>query len=1028
MRKSVKITLWIFAGLLILIMVLPVGLRLYFNDNRIKAMAEESISDAFGSKATIGELAIDDWLTLRLKNIEIKDSVSGERWFFLETAAARLRPWDLFSKIVHLESVEISGMDFDYGKMVIPETTQAAKKSDSETPLGLPFSIAIDSCRFDRIHVSGPEVDFTCDLQAGGINFKGPEDFSLSYIIDLHDGKIRYSDEELGLAGDFRFLMTGALNNTGSSPQNISLDVSNIVMRIPESYEIGDLSVSGLVTAQPSAGGASIDSISAVLNGNKIINFSGNIETRPELKLELIADKTHWEVASFADLANRLGFPVEPTGIMDLNEGRIIYKLAGIMYDFELRIADFGISFGDNLRIEKIDGRVYSDGDLDQIIFGSSLDVGALYLVSPDGSTLRLSGISSAVEAEISGSDYSLNITSGISDILGGRLDLSAFSENSNLTGNLKISDASLAQISAQAAGAPDTTVFGLLDLNIDIGGMLDSISTVLRADARNITIISHTDTLGLDDQDLEVKATTLVRNNNINSAIDYSIGPLLTGNSLLKYPIVPSERDSLEFSFDFDIDNSLLPSYFPSSLSASLGAIDISGQSALSGKFSSPSDNVAISGESKLTIHPTDLLVEDFQSLLFAVVSQSDVRVSNSGIDVAFQGGVGELYMEEYSDLPFSDIQFSGNIVSTSDTTWKLENTVAKIPSINTIMTAAGTFGLAGDQPFSDIQIHYKLDSPDPVALNSLISIQGEVSGEASLSQHDNLFEFSGEARINNLIANGEGIYCGPINGNIPYSGIINMEDSLFVKSKSQNLVERSLYRRNKRADRSFAEFGVIEIDQITFEDISASSIQSNILFDNGLLRIPYFTGEIIGGSFIGDVSCDMRDVNMLREFPNYENLGYSFAMETANLDFNQLVFGFGPFEKKAEFSSASHFEGRGIPLPGEDYSLEGALHVSKMGPDVLNRVLDFIDPEKQNPGVTQTKSLLNKKLLGFIDISYKPKEFSVEIKYGAIYPELYMSQPFYADFLPLMKIPMPIRYGRIPLATLMSGMEETR
>ena len=192
-------------------------------------------------------------------------------------------------------------------------------------------------------------------------------------------------------------------------------------------------------------------------------------------------------------------------------------------------------------------------------------------------------------------------------------------------------------------------------------------------------------------------------------------------------------------------------------------------------------------------------------------------------------------------------------------------------------------------------------------------------------------------------------------------------------------------------------------------------------------ILEMPYFSGDVLGGNFIGRLQLDLNEVNIMREFPDYDNLKYDFSMEIAGLDFNQLVYEFGPFESKADFSADLRFGGRGIIAPGEDFSIAGTFNISEMGPDVANRILDVMDPENQNPAVAETRALLNRKFLGIIDMSYRPTEFSFEIKHGAVYPRLFMDQPFFADAIPILRIPMPVKYGRIPIKTIVNYLKES-
>ena len=986
---------------------------------------EKNLSETFDGEAAVGDFELDGWLRLRLHGIVVRYRGENATWLSINDLSIELNPWSILSKEIHISRIKLEGGILDFGKLQPRQTTPSAT-AHADTVLALPLSLIIDTCSLANVKVTGPDAEFVLGLYLENLFFRSLDDFSLSYKIEIDQGKIHFQSDSLELGGDFTLRGAGFVSDSISGSQILSLAVKNIVVEIPDPYNIGDFEMTGLLTAGISSGEIIIDSLGLSLNGHSIIDLTGKAVMKPRPRLELDAEKTEWKVAGFADLAGRLGFPIKPDGVIALDEGRFVYTPSGIIYDFALEISDLGFEFGDNFKIEGIDGQVYSDGDLGQIIFGSSLTVKSLFASSPDGSSVRLKGISSAVEAEVSESEYSLNITSGIVDILGGKVDFSAFSQNSKLTGRLKISDMNLAQVSSQAAGSPDTTIFGFLDLTVDIGGVLDSISTILRADARNVTVVVAEDTLELGDQDLEIKSTTLVKSHNLQSSAEYSIGPLIKGSSELSYPMGETAADSMVISFDFNIDNSLIPTYFPSSLSASLGPVDISGWSALKGRLASPVGSVAMIGKSVLTIRPTDLLVEDFRSLLFQLAGISEVDITEDGIDITIQGGIGELYAEEYSDLPFPDVEFRGKMVSTSDTTWRMTDVTAEIPSIKASVTATGDFGIAGDETFSDIIMNLSFKSDDPVAINSLLSIEGALTAQAALKQRGETLAFSGDLTLAGVALTGkDGLYCGAINGTIPFSGAINLNDSLFARFADEAAVGRSTYRRNRSATPSLAGFGKVAMDLVLFGDLSASGIEADILFKNGIVEIPYFAGEILGGGFIGDVTYDLREVNMMREYPDYEKTRYDISFETADLDFNQLVYGLGPFESKANFTSAAYFHGRGIPAGGQDYSIEGTFHISQMGPQTLNRVLDFIDPENQNPAVAQTRGLLNRKFLGVLDMSYKPKEFIVEIKHGALYPGLYMSQPFFADLVPLLKIPMPIRYGRIPLNTVLSGME---
>jgi hypothetical protein len=151
-----------------------------------------------------------------------------------------------------------------------------------------------------------------------------------------------------------------------------------------------------------------------------------------------------------------------------------------------------------------------------------------------------------------------------------------------------------------------------------------------------------------------------------------------------------------------------------------------------------------------------------------------------------------------------------------------------------------------------------------------------------------------------------------------------------------------------------------------------------------------------------------------------------YEIGLQMSGLDFNQLIYGSGPFKNRANFAADAYFAGNGLIATGETYSISGDLNITEIDGDVVDRMLDVIDPTNQNPGVAETRKLMHRKILGVVNLSYKPKQFSFELRHGNIYPRLYMDQPFYAEVLPLIRIPMPVEYGRIPVKNLLDSMLE--
>lgn len=1025
MKRAVKISAMLVSGLVLLLLFLTAALRLYFTDARLYSLLEDRIGEGLGSRVTIGSFEISDWLDISVENISAIDLKSDSIWFNIDRFYVRIDPASLLSGRFRIKQIIVDGGEINYGKTPQFDTVEPLdSESDIWSP---PIKIVIDTCAIKAFRIAGPEGELALSVVLAEGHYGGINDLSLTYLIDGYNGVIQYATDSLGISGAFGFSMQGSVSNLDKTRQSFILSLNDIGISDPEGYDIGKIEISADAVLDLNQRYVDIEKISLNLNDRPFASFTGQLEIGDQPKIKIEADTTVWEIAQFEELAERFGLPMESQGHVTLHEGRFFYTPGSIGYDFTLDISDLSLDFGDGMKIGGINGLIFSDGDLDEIIFGTSLSIKSVSGSTPDGSSFLLERISSAVEAEISESDYFLNITSDIKEFLGGQVDLSAFSENSKVIGELTISNVNLAEVSSRAAGRKDTTVYGLFDLRVDLAGVLDSLTAVLKARAENINIVVQGDTMHLGDQDLEIASTTLIRNNLVCSYADYKLGPLIAGKGSASYPFRKVAGDSLVLTFDMDVDNSLLPGYFPPSLAVAIGAVDISGWSGLKGRLTSPRDTISISGKSELSIRSTDLLIEDFQSLLFQLVSISEVEITDKGVGITFEGDIGEFYAEDYSDLSFSSIRFQGEIISSSDTTWRLTNFEAQLPSLNCAIYAAGDFGFAGDVPFSNFTVRLDFHSDEPVALNSMISVQGDLLINMVAEQKENIFRFSGDVLPADLMLRGTDMFfCDAINGRIPFSGSMNLDDSLFIGEREKLSLAQSTYRRIRVLDNGATGFGNIKIGVIAAGTVSATDIDADISFENGILKIPYFSGDLLAGNFIGRFDFDLQKINLMREYPDYEKLKYNISIEMASLDFNQLVYGFGPYESRANFTADAAFRGHGMIAPGEDYSIEGILHIAEMGPQVVDRVLDVIDPENQDPGVAQTRGLLNKKLLGIIDMSYRPTRFSFEIKHGAMYPRLFMKQPFFADVIPLLRVPMPIEYGRIPLNTIVNTIKE--
>ena len=176
MKKLVKILLWAAGVFAALVIVLIVGLKLFFPTEKVRAMAEEKGSAAMGRQLTVGGLDLSFWggLGVRLKDVKIANPAGMEGPDFLAADGIdlKLRILPLISGDVRvsrliIESPAIRMHKFADGSnnysfaaidtVLPPEAAQAAEKM---TPEGKTAAAAIS---FDALEIEKGAVTYRDD-------------------------------------------------------------------------------------------------------------------------------------------------------------------------------------------------------------------------------------------------------------------------------------------------------------------------------------------------------------------------------------------------------------------------------------------------------------------------------------------------------------------------------------------------------------------------------------------------------------------------------------------------------------------------------------------------------------------------------------------------------------------------------------------------------------------------------------------------------------------------------------------------
>ena len=1026
MGRVFKIIFICLASLTALVVITLIGLRIYFNDSRIKTIIADTIKENTGGYVTIGSLDIHGFIKIELKDLELRNEKSDSVWLRITNLRADLESLRLVTGDLHVSDLIITDLFVNY--IHIPEFRKVLVESEAPSKeTKLPFDFIMDRFELANLVISGPEAELGFDIIMSRISFLATDNFSATYSLNTNKGMVHYYSEDFSLAGTCDISADGVLSSLDNTSQDFKASLSGIRIFAGESLFVDNLTMTLNTISKFDEKLVAVDDLTFELDGKEILGFAGELRLNENPELSLRARGKSWDISALNPLLDDFKIPLLLTGNISIEDLSISGSPSYSSYDFTMDLNDVGIDYDNLIFMGGLSGSIYSGGEPGLIVFGSSLTADSISGRSDSDQLFSVYKLSSAVEAEISSSDIYFNITTGVADFFDGEFDIFAFTESSKIDGDLRIENVNLSKAISTFLAGEDIDFSGLFDMALKVSGRTDSLQSNLSASLENLKIRLQDDSLYIPRQDFTLSASTVIDKESVNSRFTYDVQKSISGEGEFLYPLKPAPLDSIIMSYKMNLDNSVLPSYLPSAALEALGTVELNGGSVIDGRFSSPADTFMFTGSSKLTIEPTDILIDDFQSVLYSLISVSELEISERGVSLFSNSGIEDLFNANYSELDFSGVTIEGEIVSLTDTTWRITNMNAKIPSLKSRLDLMGDFGYAAGAPFSNLTLYFTFDSNEPIEIGNQLYVKGLLKAEIKAGSIDTLLEYSGEADFSGVEIESRGVFkCGDVNGDIPFSGKINLRDSMFVAGGDIKKISGSGYQRARLANMLAGEYGRLKIGRIEAEPFYISDINIDARFRNGVFDIPYLTGELLGGNFYGLLQADLSDVNLMREIPNYEAMRYKLDLELSNLDFNQLTYGLGPFKERADFGADAHFRGSGIIAPEEDYTISGSFHITKMGPGVALRVLDVLDPENSNPSILQTKELLNRKLLGFIDMSYKPKNFSFDLKHGSLYPRLFMDQPFFADVLPLVRVPMPVEYGRIPVKSLLANLKE--
>lgn len=173
------------------------------------------------------------------------------------------------------------------------------------------------------------------------------------------------------------------------------------------------------------------------------------------------------------------------------------------------------------------------------------------------------------------------------------------------------------------------------------------------------------------------------------------------------------------------------------------------------------------------------------------------------------------------------------------------------------------------------------------------------------------------------------------------------------------------------------------------------------------GGLHIWRLAAKALGGSLVGRLNLLLTDV-----VP-----AFSLQLEFSDVNVGYLIEGVEPTEG-AEINGDLRLSGSGADFDDiiTRFDLEGSANITRIGKEVLDKMLLFLDPEGTNPSIIQVRGLLGslQKQPDLVTMDLKNQRMTLKIR---VVDTGFSLLSLFTSFIDLSEFTIP----RIPIADIM-------
>ncbi|GEM_PF-4895014 len=1060
-KKTIKIIKWlatIISLLVMLVILTGVIFRLYYNDSRLRSLLVSEAGKYLNAEISIGDININLLSSIAIDNFYITGT-EGDTIVGCESAKLN---YDIFKLIsgelsisgfetvkpeINLRTDKNGEIDFSWLKLSEDTTTENQTAETDTTTTSLPLKINISSFIISEasINLSGVQ-----NIALNGLNIEG-NDFSIA-AVDSITGSIRFYSkgktpiifsysykDSLGgtsMEGNIYPDCVFALNKNEKANGNIKFDISALKTEVNGYTLESRINLSSNIAFDVVNGDLDISSIRIDYNGKRAIEgeLKTNLFSTAEIPpLDLNVKKFRFSLDDFSSLLERQLPKTKLRGILSGEDLSLANGggSAGLVLSGQISASDINLNSPElGIKIENTKASLNYEGSLfsekPSIDFDVKATADSLIYALDESTKVVIPSIdfkmSGTADSEFTPTYFNGNFSANglFGDTLRGDI---------SLKGGLPPKGILSVNISSPAIEIdklPYSEIYGFLNFN------LTTVVKNSRADIKGD--ISATELLiEFEDDSLFIPELPLNFVANIDFNDDFSQFMInriaISSPSLFDISgageLSNTKGIKLTSTINGTIYHNYLEDFIPSVLRDSLGTIDFSGESSIRANLHAEIDDA-----DKSTIRATGTIqtnVEKFDMVDYAIYLHnlslsSDYAFVNGNFASKNKLKIGWVSIDDSLMAPLKDIN-GGFRLSLKDSVLSWNNVDLEIISHKTKLSSSGKY-VVSDNPILSLNANIDFAAKDTINFLPDIAATGRLQGYVELSMADDIMEIRGSINPRLLSIISPGVFAViSLDGSIPFYQRLSLT-GMRILGDTQG--EYGLNLLKYEQDKFYGKGG--DGGELRFERLEAGRVHIDnfdltVRISSGRITAPRVYSEVYGGNLLGDFYLDLRGMDLAEEEISLDSLRYALNLQLSGVNFDRLA-GSGKISQSSEISGDMSFKGRGIVDPKKDFELEGQVNITKIGPKATKKLLDFLDPTGTDISIAETRKLMDRRLL-FLDISYQPKSFSIKVKHGNINPSINMDQPFFAKYLRIGAVTMPVEYDRKQLRTMLKAAE---